>query len=244
MAAFQSTAYGWLMFAGILVSILLWSRRAKQDERLVFIYIAALASAFLGAKVVYIAAEGWLHWHDPDRWKQLATGKSILGALLGGYLGVEISKRLLHYDKITGDWFAVIVPTSLLLGRIGCVLHGCCLGRTCEAAWFTVNDAAGVARWPAAQVEWGFNLLALIILWWLRARAVLPGQLFHLYLMAYGLFRFTHEFARATPQIIGPFSGYQIAGLIVFALGALAFLWRQSLTRKQRHELDQPRPGV
>src|SRR5580658_10133954 len=101
----QSTAYGWLMLAGIFVSIIFWSRLARRDERLVPIYIAALAGAFLGAKLVYLAAEGWLHWHDSNRWTVLATGKSVTGALLGGYLGVEIAKILLHYTRPTGDWF-------------------------------------------------------------------------------------------------------------------------------------------
>ena len=50
MNAVHSTAYGWLMLAGILVSVLLWSRMARRDERLVLIYIAALTGAFVGAK--------------------------------------------------------------------------------------------------------------------------------------------------------------------------------------------------
>jgi len=214
------------MLAGIIVGILLWSRRARQDERLVFIYIAALAGAFLGAKLVYIGAEGWLHWQESNRWTQLATGKSILGALLGGYAGVEIAKHFLRYTQVTGDWFAVIAPASLLLGRVGCVLHGCCLGRVCDTAWFTVDDSTGVARWPAAQVEWIYNALTLGAILVLRSRTLLPGQLFHVYLMAYGIFRFAHEFLRSTPPIVGPFSGYQIAALGVFGLGVVGFMRR------------------
>src|SRR6266536_3016263 len=114
-----STAYGWLMLAGIFVSIALWSRVARRDSRLVLIYIAALAGAFLGAKLVYLGAEGWLHWHDANRWWILATGKSITGALLGGYAAVEIAKRLLGYTSATGDWFAIIAPVGIMLGRVG-----------------------------------------------------------------------------------------------------------------------------
>src|SRR6266478_6372495 len=228
MTAPQSTAYGWLVLAGIFASLILWSRLAKRDSRLVLIYIAALAGAFLGAKLVYLSAEGWLHWHDKDRWIQLATGKSILGGLLGGYAGVEIVKRLLGYTNATGDWFALIAPVGIMLGRVGCVLHGCCLGRACEASWFTMNDAAGVARWPAALVELLFNAAMLVVILLLRQRKILPGQHFHLYLIAYGLFRFAHEFLRATPQIAGPFSGYQFAALGVAALGLAGFVLRAS----------------
>jgi phosphatidylglycerol---prolipoprotein diacylglyceryl transferase len=215
------------MLAGIFVSILLWSRVAQRDSRLVLIYVAALAGAFFGAKIVYLASEGWLHWHDPNRWIVLATGKSITGALLGGYAAVEGAKRLLHYKTATGDWFAVIAPLGIMLGRVGCILQGCCLGRVCEPSWFTMNDASGAARWPAALVELLFNALMLGVVLLLRRRKVLPGQHFHIYLMAYGLFRFAHEFVRDTPRILGPISGYQVAALAVAMLGAIGFYLRQ-----------------
>ncbi len=215
------------MLAGIFVSIFLWSQLIKRDDRLVLVYVAALAGAFLGAKLVYLGAEGWLHWHDPNRWVILATGKSVTGALLGGYLAVEIAKRMLGYRGTTGDWFAVIVPVGIVLGRVGCILRGCCLGRVCEPSWFTMNDANGVARWPAALVELLFNALMLGVILILRRQKILPGQHFHIYLMAYGLFRFFHEFLRDTPQIVGPISGYQIAALGIFALGATGFAVRR-----------------
>jgi phosphatidylglycerol:prolipoprotein diacylglycerol transferase len=230
--ATHSTAYGWLMLAGIVVSIALWSRLARRDDRLVLIYIAALAGAFIGAKLVYLGAEGWLHWHDKDRWLELATGKSIVGGLLGGYLAVEMAKRFLRYSNSTGDWFAIVTPLSIVLGRVGCILHGCCLGRECDASWYTMNDAAGIPRWPAALVELLFNAFALVAVLVLRKRRILMGQHFHLYLMAYGVFRFFHEFLRDTPQILGPFSGYQIASLGVVLLGLMGFIGRQKRTTR------------
>ncbi len=232
MYSTQSTAYGWLMLAGIFVSIVLWSRLARHDSRLVLVYIAALTGAFLGAKLVYLGAEGWLHWHDPNRWLILATGKSITGALLGVYAAVEISKRLLGYRGVTGDWFAIIAPVGIMLGRIGCLLHGCCLGRVCVASWYTINDIHGVARWPAVPVEFIFNALMLGVILLFRWGRIAPGQLFHIYLMTYGIFRFFHEFFRDTPQILGPISGYQIAALGVAGLGAAGFVLRQQSTNK------------
>ena len=228
----HSTAYGWLMLAGIFVSIFLWSQLIKRDDRLVLVYVAALTGAFLGAKLVYLGAEGWLHWHDPNRWVILATGKSITGALLGGYAAVEIAKRFLKYKGVTGDWFAIIVPAGVMIGRIGCMINGCCLGKVCNANWFTINDVNGVPRWPASQMEFIFNALMLGLILLLRWGRIAPGQLFHIYLMAYGIFRFFHEFLRDTPQILGPISGYQIAALGIFALGAAGFVRRRQLRIK------------
>jgi phosphatidylglycerol:prolipoprotein diacylglycerol transferase len=227
MTRFSYSPYGWLMLAGISLSFLFWWRLAKRDSRLVFIYLAALGGAFMGAKLVYVAAEGWLHWHDQDRWLQLATGKSIVGGLLGGYAGVEMAKHLLGYRRPSGDWFAMITPVTIMLGRIGCLMHGCCLGRRCEASWFTLKDAAGVPRWPSVEVEFGFNAVMLAVILVLRRRGQWPGQHFHIYLMAYGLFRFAHEFLRDTPQVLGPLSGYQLASLGVFALGLSGFAKRR-----------------
>ena len=142
-----TTAYGWLMLAGIFTSLFFWVRMAKRDERLVLVYVGALVSAFLGAKLMYLFAEGWLHWHDPDRWVQLATGKSIVGGLIGGYAGVEITKRLLGYTQAR---LVIGLPWScrseLCSGAWAvCALHGyCVLARVCEPSWFTMNDAAGV----------------------------------------------------------------------------------------------------
>ena len=222
----MQSAYGWLLLAGIAVSLFTWTRLARGDARLVLIYVAALLSAFIGAKLVYIFAEGWLDWPMPDRWLRLATGKSVLGALLGGYAGVEAAKFALGYRAPTGDLFALVAPLGIGIGRIGCLLHGCCLGERCAPTfpkWFTLRDAEGVARWPAVPVELGFNILALAAFLVMRRRRILRGQHFHLYLIAYGIFRFAHEWMRVTPKMFGLISGYQLAALGCVALGAWGF---------------------
>jgi phosphatidylglycerol---prolipoprotein diacylglyceryl transferase len=223
----QITAYSWLMLAGILLSLWFWKREAPRRRGMGMIYFAALVGAFVGAKIVYVLAEGWLHWNDANRWLILATGKTIVGALLGGYAGVEIAKRAVGYTGVTGDFFATIAPVSIVLGRIGCLIHGCCLGVVCSDSWFAMHDRLGIARWPAVPAEIAFNLLTLVGLSMLRRRKMLPGQHFHLYLIAYGFFRFGHEFARETPKIAGPFSGYHLAALALVALGLIRFAQRR-----------------
>lgn len=226
------------MLAGIGVSIFLWRRMARKDERLLLIYIGGLCGAFLGAKIVYILAEGWLHFGADDMSLQLATGKTIVGALLGGYAGVELCKKLTNYTSATGDWFAVIAPIGIIFGRFGCLLHGCCLGNVCEPAWYSLKDAAGIDRWPSVPVEIAFNaaFLALLLIV-LRPRRILAGQHFHLYLIAYGSFRFAHEAVRATPKILGPLSGYQIACVAMILLGVVRFWQRRHIERQTLKQL-------
>ena len=201
--------YTLLLLLGIGSSAFLWWRMARRDRRLPVLYVAALLGAFLGAKLAYLAAEGWREVGQPDLWLRWATGKSVLGALLGGYGAVELAKRLLGYREATGDRFAVIAPIGIALGRVGCVLQGCCQGRECA-----------FGRWPAAEVELGFNVVMLGVILGLRARGVWAGQLFHLYLIAYGLFRVGHEFLRDTPRVAAGFTGYQALALAAVVLGA------------------------
>ena len=215
--------YGWLMLAGIAASAFFWTRLARRDDRLLIVYISALVGAFLGAKIAYLLAEGWRDIGQPDQWLRLATGKSILGALFGGYASVELAKRWVGYRSVTGDWFAMIAPLGIILGRVGCWLHGCCLGSACEPAWFTVRDAKGVERWPAVPVEILFNAVMLTGFFALRRRGRLVGQHFHVYLIAYGVFRFAHEFFRDTPRVVAGLSGYQFIAMALVSFGVWAF---------------------
>jgi len=223
----RPSPYPVLMLAGIIVSGIFWSRLARKDERLVFIYAAALGGAFAGAKLAYIASEGWLYFGRAGMWLQLATGKSIVGALLGGYGAVELAKKSCGYTEATGDWFATIVPLAVALGRVGCLLHGCCLGIACPPAWYTIRDPFGQPRWPAVPVEIGFNLLCAAVFWLMRRKRLLPGQHFHIYLMAYGVFRFAHEFLRDTPRVLYGLTGYQVAAAGCALLGLIGFIKRR-----------------
>jgi phosphatidylglycerol:prolipoprotein diacylglycerol transferase len=60
----------------------------------------------------------------------------------------------------------------------------------------------------------------------------LSGQLFHVYLIFYGLFRFAHEFLRDTPPMLGPFSGYHLLALGITVLGLMRY-WQRA--RKPVH---------
>jgi phosphatidylglycerol:prolipoprotein diacylglycerol transferase len=220
-------AYSATALAGITLSLLGWwrfTRKRRDGATLIVLYLAGLAGAIAGAKLGFLIAEGWHYRHD---WAALLTGRTIAGGLLGGYAGVEWAKRVMGYRRPTGDLFAVAVPSALALGRVGCILQGCCPGVECAEAWWALHDARGVPRWPAAPAELAFNLLAASAATLFARRGRGGGQLFHLYLMAYGVFRFAHEFARDDARWIGPFGGYHLLALGLFTLGAVRYAQRR-----------------
>jgi phosphatidylglycerol:prolipoprotein diacylglycerol transferase len=229
---FGNPAYALLSIAAIVLSAIVWDRfftqRGPRDARLVIVFIAALLGAFLGAKLAFLAAEGW-HWRSD--WMALASGRSVTGALIGGTLAVEFAKWRLGIATATGDAFAITVPLSIALGRIGCIAAGCCQGVECEPSWWTVADAHGHARVPSAQLEMAFNLAFLA--WSLAAARFgwCVAQRFNLYLMSYGVFRFVHEYWRDDHRWFDSFGGYHAAALGLIALGAWMWLRRRALMR-------------
>ncbi len=222
--------YRTTMLAAMALSGWLWWWRTRHEPRLFLIWIGALGGAFVGAKLAYLLSELPSDWPRPDRWVRLATGKSILGGMLGGWAGVEIAKKLTGYRRSTGDRFSVLAPLAVGIGRVGCCLHGCCQGRVVgERGWCTVTDPAGNARWPAAQLELAFQIAAVAFFAVALRLGRWRDRLFFLYLAAYGLFRFLHEPLRDTPELIAGWSGYRMLGIACFALGVALFVHRTAV---------------
>lgn len=215
MPGASSPIYSLMLLCGIAMGATYWYRQSKTDYRVAIIYGGGLAGAFLGAKIAFLIAEGWLYRHDPNRWMIWLSGKSVMGALPGGWLGVEWVKRALGYTATTGDRFARLLPPALILGRIGCLRAGCCPGIACS-----------LGRWPAVPVEIGFQVTAWLALCLMNRRGWQREQHFHLYLIAFSLFRFGHEFLRATPKPWIGLSGYQFIALATAAAGMIAYRQR------------------
>lgn len=217
--------YGVITLACLIIGGSFWARRFRKTPESFSIFVGALVGAYTGAKVLFLIAEWERVFSHPQWYIIAASGKTIVGALLGGYAGVEIAKRLIGHREPTGDWFALGVPLAIAAGRLGCLRYGCCPGKICSPdSPISVMGADGLNRWPAVPFEIGFNLLFVVailpvVLRGEQRKALLKGQLFHLYLISYGCFRFWHEFHRDTPELVGGLTGYHLGATGLVALG-------------------------
>ena len=165
---------------------------------------------------------------DPSQRLFVLHVRPLLARLAGWALPAPFTSLAVHEETragevvlragSAGDAFAVIVPVGILLGRVGCFMNGCCLGKP-VSGFFAARDVSGVSRWPAPFVEGAFQVGILAVILLLQRRGLLRDRLFFLYLTAYGLFRFLHEFMRATPKIWLGLSGYQCISLIMAGIG-------------------------
>ena len=127
-------------------------------------------------QVAILAGGSGRHLGTARQFHLLWGGKTIVGGLLGGLIGVELTKRLVRWKHSTGDDFVYPLMLGLGLGRIGCFLTGLddhTYGT--PTTWFTgVNFGDGVYRHPTQLYE----ILFLIVLA-LLASAVppKPGQI-------------------------------------------------------------------
>src|SRR5438552_9889397 len=112
------------------VRLFVWQRRrlplpalADRDQSLM-IGVAAIVGAALGAKLGYWIEDPRNAFANFPDWRHLLEGKTVVGALLGGLIGVELSKRALGVRASSGDAFALPLMIGIAIGRVGCFLAG------------------------------------------------------------------------------------------------------------------------
>ena len=234
------------VFLGVVVALCAFlfdaRRRGVLDERLVWIAIGSLLTGAIAAKLSTL----WAFFGTSPESSMLAalvmTGKSILGGLAGAYVGAIITKRIVGYRESTGDVFAPAVALGLAVGRIGCFLSEQ-VGTPTSLPWGIAVDsetasrvpmcaqcAPGVPMHPSFLYEVVFHAVMFAVLRRLDSLVTVRGDVFKLYLLAYGVFRFAVEFVRGNPPAAFGLSFSQLF-LVPATILLLVYFGRQLLLR-------------
>ncbi len=182
----------------IVGALVLWwaaSQRKLATKGIGWVAFCGFAAGIVGAKLTQLLSEGW-----PTRvpvgiaFDPKAGGRALLGGLICGWIGVEVAKRALGIKRSTGDLFALALPAGEAVGRLGCYFNGCCYGEKCNLPWAVYQHDAW--RHPAQLYSAAVSGLVFVGLLWARRRLKREGDLFLLYLFAFGITRFGLEFVR------------------------------------------------
>jgi prolipoprotein diacylglyceryltransferase len=142
--------YGMMMLLAVLSGIGLSAYRARRvgvDPEMIFaLAFWLIVPGILGARAVYVGE----YWYR-DFWPEYKDG---LGALIfsicniaagglvvyGAFFGAMIGLGLFWWRHrvpllATADLIAPSMLLGLALGRVGCLLNGCCYGGACDLPW-------------------------------------------------------------------------------------------------------------
>ena len=133
-------------------------------------------------------------------------GMSFHGGVIGTSLGLILFARKHKLDWLrVHDYIACCVPFGLFFGRLANFVNGELWGKPTDAPWGivfdrTVESGLEPSRHPSQLYEAGLEgVLLFALLWfafWRTKARYDPGRLVGLFLVGYGLARFTVEFFR------------------------------------------------
>ena len=184
------------------------SRNASKDilgdEQRWLVIAAAAVGALLGSRMLGLleqAPHAFPGWHDLLR----PGGKTIVGGLLGGWIGVELMKRMRGIRVRTGDLFVVPLCIGIAIGRVGCFLAGLSddtYGTPTRLPW-GLDFGDGIPRHPTQLYEILFLGLLALALGWYNRRPHRNGFAFRLFLAAYLAWRLLIDLIKPQPLVYG-----------------------------------------
>jgi phosphatidylglycerol---prolipoprotein diacylglyceryl transferase len=244
-------SYGLFLIIGFVAAT--WSacleaqRRGYDPNAVLDLALPLLAVSVVLCRVLYIV----LHF---DQFHSVAEmvrlwdgGLSFHGSLIAAVLVIAYFAR--RYGLSFGALADVIAPSVFLgyaIGRIGCLLNGCCYGAVCDLPWamqFPDEHNRHLITPPSHPAQLYSSLMAFG-LFFLMQRAKLvprfnrfPGQLTLLFFALYAVERFVMEIFRAGATAETVFGTTWLTQAQVASLAGLvvvAALW-EMLSRRARH---------
>lgn len=258
----QLPSYGLMVAFAIAVGWVWLTKNARADgldaDAAAQATFWAVLGGMIGGKVGLLVVEAPSYLADPGQILSMDFVRAaglIWTGVLGGTAGFVIvaRRRGLPLARLL-DAAAVPLPVCQAIGRVGCLLGGCCFGGRCDLPWAVVYHSAeahgrtgvpiGVPLHPAPLYEalWSLAVvLPLLLLFRARAPRRVPGQVTLLYFALYGVGRFLVEYSRGDAirglWFGGAISTSQLLSLAIVPTAAVLWVW---LARRARAAAPEP----
>lgn len=209
-------SYGSIILVAYIMGVFLMMHRANvyKIEKYEFALASLLAAIgmVVGAKIVYIISiipDYIAHWdivmdNIPYAIYNALSGFVFYGGLLGALFMlllycIQRDLKFLEFVNVV----APVIPFIHGLGRIGCLMGGCCYGIKYDGPFSItfpenefVHSVSGVPRFPVQILECIINMIIFIVLYQLAKKTRKPGFMLGLYFITYAIVRFSLEFLR------------------------------------------------
>ncbi len=246
-------AYGVMVALAFLAGYGVMSVQAKKNRENPDHYLEAIVWFILagigGARLFYFLWFPQQFFHDP-----VGTALSSGGLVwYGGVIGVTIAAVLYaRFRKLNPLRFAdVISPGAALglaIGRIGCLLAGCCYGSFTHLPWAIhypiSHETHGLAVHPTPLYETGLMLIVMMLLIRLDTTKRFQGRTTAWFFILAGFVRFVLEYVRGDRLVwdVPVFAALNLsASQVISILGIIAGLIMLYVVPKLRaSRLDAP----
>ena len=224
--------YGTMMAIGILVAVLMSMYRGKKrgfsQDSILDIALYGVIGGLIGAKLLYIVVEIPHIVSGEESWRDIIfNGFVIYGAILGGvgaaYIYCRIKKLnfIKHFDLVAPE-----IAIAQGIGRIGCLLAGCCYGSETSSRLSIVFPEgafapAGVRLYPTQiySTLGDFAIAIILLIYYDKRKNRKDGYTALLYLTLYSIGRFFLEFLRGDERgDVGALSTSQFIAIILLVL--------------------------
>jgi len=244
--------YGVLLAAAYLVGLQFAVVRARtkglDSNRVMDLGIVIILSALIGAKLLLVVVDFENFLKSPISLIR-AGGVFYGGLILSAVTAMWFIRRYKLPLWVTCDAFAPGIVLGQAIGRIGCLMAGCCYGKAAELPWsitFTsplaaanVGTPLGISLHPTQLYESAASLLILLVLLLVERRhASFPGRTFWTYLLLYPFARFFIEFYRGDPRgtVFDMLSTSQFVSLLLIPISVVMLIvlhrsWSKNKTR-------------
>jgi len=209
---FYIYSYGLMLVAAFITATslaLMEAKRQRLDHEAIFNFLfTALVCGIIGSRIFYVLENLGYYAKNPLEIVMLQQGglSWFGGLMLGSAAGIfYLKKRKLPIYRVL-DLVAPYLALAQSIGRIGCLLNGCCFGRT---------------PFLPTQIYASLALLAIYVTLRLMQNRPRPqGTIFYSYLLLYSIKRFTIEFWRLDNPVV--FHGLTLFQLLSIGLFILA----------------------
>lgn len=236
-------SYGVLLAVAYLAALQLAVVRARRigldGSRVMDLGIYLIISALVGAKLMLILVDFNYFVSQPAELLSLVRAGGVFYGGLIAAVGVALLlvRRYGLPMWTTADLFAPGIALGHVIGRLGCLLAGCCYGRPTDVPWAVtfsdpvafanVGTPLGVPLHPTQLYDAGAELLIMVVLLASEKKGrVFAGRTFWLYILLYAVSRFVIEFYRGDDRgAVGGLSTSQFISLVAVPLALLMLAW-------------------
>lgn len=233
------------LILGGFIALKLAKRYGLTSSRTLFFLLAAIPGGLIGARLFHVADTFHLYRDNLILILRFWEGGfAQYGMILGGLATAFLYG---YWRKLPFVKFLDLIPVPILIGlsigRVGCVIQGCCYGSATSFPWgfiythpngLIAPEFRGVLVHPTPVYEIiCFLILAGILLRLSRDLQPIKGISFLFFLIGHSIERFLIFFVRGDYpelQIVAGLTQAQIIALVIFLISfpLLVIYWRKA----------------